>query len=251
MEISLKNKTAFVAGASEGIGAAISKTLSALGANVTIMARRSEPLQQLAKEITEAGGQVLAVTGDVSKPEDLENAINRTMDTFGMLNVAVNNAGISGDFGLLHEQSADNWRKVLSINLDGIFFGMKYEIDAMLRSGGGAIVNIGSVEGHTILPFNAAYTTSKHGIAGLTMTAAKDYAGKNIRINTVSPGVIRTPLVASQPEISAKMADVIPMGRMGLPQEIANTVAFLLSDLSSYTTGADFIVDGAYLLKGV
>ncbi|MBN9296276.1 MAG: glucose 1-dehydrogenase [Filimonas sp.] len=251
MEISFKNKVAFVAGASEGIGAAIAKTLAKAGAAVGLMARRAEPLQKLEKEIKEAGWEALSIAGDVSKPEDVERAITATIEKFGGLHLAVNNAAISGEFSLLHEQTIDNWRKVMSINLDGIFYGMKYEVAAMLQSGGGSIVNIGSVEGHTILPYNTAYTTSKHGLAGLTQTAAKDYARMRIRVNTVSPGVIKTPLVDSQPEISGKMTEVIPIGRIGDPQEIANTVAFLLSDLSSYTTGADFVVDGAYLLRGV
>ena len=250
MKISFKNKVAFIAGASVGIGAAIAQTLANAGASVGLMARRAEPLQ-LEKEINAAGGKAFAITGDVSKPEDVEKAIAATVEKFGALHFAVNNAAVSGDFSLLHNQTIENWRMVMSINLDGIFYGMKYEIAAMLNAGGGSIVNIGSVEGHTILPNNSAYTTTKHALAGLTKTAAKDYAKMNIRVNTVSPGVIKTPLVDSQPEVSGKMTQIIPMGRIGESQEIANTVAFLLSDLSSYTTGADFVVDGAYLLRGV
>lgn len=137
----------------------------------------------------------MAILGNISKPEDLENAIRLTVKAFGGLHLAVNNAGVSGEFGLLHEMTIENWRMVLGINLDGIFYGMQYQIPPILNSGGGAIVNIGSVEGSTILPHNVAYTSSKYAIHGLTKTAAYDYARLGIRINTVSPGVIDTPLV--------------------------------------------------------
>ena len=138
----------------------------------------------------------------------------------------------------------------MGINLDGIFYAMKYEIAEMLKHGNGSIVNIGSVEGHTILRFNPTYTASKHAITGLTKATARDYADKGTRINTICPGVINTPLAAGQPEITDPLAKTIPMGRLGEPREIAYTVAFVLSDFSSYTTGVDIIVDGAFLLRG-
>ncbi len=249
MEIYFNDKVAFIAGASMGIGAAIAKTLAECGASVGLMARREEPLRALEQEIINRGGKAFAITGDVSKPEDVQKAILATVEKFGGLHLAVNNAGISGDFGLLHETTIENWRKVLSVNLDGIFYGMKYQIQEMLKSGGGSIVNIASVEATTILPMNPSYTTSKHAIIGLTKTAAYDYAKLGIRINTVSPGVIRTPLVENNKEISAAMAKVVPQGRMGEPQEIADAVAYVLSDKASYMTGTELIIDGAFLLR--
>mgnify|MGYP001780488843 CR=1 FL=1 len=180
----------------------------------------------------------------------MRKAIQKTVEQFGTLHLAVNNTGIAREFGYLHESSLENWRKVMGINLDGIFYAMKYEIAEMLKHGNGSIVNIGSVEGHTILRFNPTYTASKHAITGLTKATARDYADKGTRINTICPGVINTPLAAGQPEITDPLAKTIPMGRLGEPREIAYTVAFVLSDFSSYTTGVDIIVDGAFLLRG-
>jgi NAD(P)-dependent dehydrogenase (short-subunit alcohol dehydrogenase family) len=249
MEITFKNKVAFITGASEGIGAAIAKNLAADGASVAILARRLEPLQKLEQEILNDGGKVLAITGDVSNPEDVRKAIQLTSEKFGGLHLAVNNAGIPGNFGLLHEMTVENWRNVLSVNLDGTFYGMKYEIEEMLNCGGGSIVNIGSVESSTIMPLNCAYTTSKHALLGLTKTAAYDYAQKGIRINVVSPGVINTPLFKSKSEISGPMIKKIPMGRVGESEEIADGVAFVLSDKAAYMTGVNLTIDGAWLLK--
>lgn len=252
MKIDLSNKIAFVTGGTKGIGKAIVEALAECGASVGIMARGEKDLQEMDKTInSKYPGKLLAIKGDVSNHDDVKQAIEQTSTYFGGLHLAVNNAGLAGEAGLLHETSIENWKKVLGINLDGIFYAMKYEIAEMLKIGGGSIVNIGSVEGHTILSENHTYTTTKHAIAGLTKTAAHDYADKNIRINTVSPGVIRTPLVEApgQIEITNKLAATIPLGRIGEPDEIANTVVFLLSDLSTYTTGVDFIVDGAFLLR--
>lgn len=248
MNIDLSDKVAFVTGASKGIGKAIAETLAACGANISIMARGIDELKNLEQLINKKqGGRAIAVQGDVSNPKDLENAIRLTVETFGKLDFAVNNAGIAGEFGLLHEITPENWRNILSINLDGIFYAMQFQIREMLKSGGGAIVNIASVEAHTVLTNNSAYTASKHGVIGLTKSAAADYAHKGIRINTVSPGVIRTPLSDSNKEGTDALVETIPMKRIGESDEIATTVAFLLCDFSSYTTGADIVVDGAYL----
>ena len=160
-------------------------------------------------------------------------------------------AGIAGQAGLLHETGQENWRRVMGVNLDGVAFAMMAEIEQMLRVGGGSIVNIASVEAHTILKQFPAYAASKHALIGLTKGAASDYAEHGIRINTVSPGVIRTPLTMAegQKEVTDRLEARIPQGRLGEPQEIASTVAFILSDLSSYTTGTDIVIDGAFLLR--
>lgn len=253
MKIDLSNKVAFVTGGTKGIGKAIVELLALYGANVGIIARGEKELNEMEQNINGKNeGRILAIKGDVSNAKDVEKAINMTVEHFGGLHLAVNNAGIAGKSGLLHETTIENWENVLGVNLNGIFYAMKYEITEMLKSGGGSIVNIGSIEGHTILRKNHTYTTSKHAIAGLTKTAARDYSDKNIRVNTVSPGVIRIPLVEApeQKEITDKLEATIPLGRLGEPDEIANTVVFLLSDLSSYTTGVDFVVDGAFLLRG-
>jgi NAD(P)-dependent dehydrogenase (short-subunit alcohol dehydrogenase family) len=252
MKIDLTNKTAFVTGGSKGIGKAIAELLAACGANVGIMARGREDLEATVAAINARGaGKALALPGDVSKYEEVGEAIKRTADTFGGLHLAVNNAGVAGEPGLLHETGRENWRHVMGINLDGVAYAMMFEVEQMLKVGGGSIVNIASVEAHTILKQFPAYVASKHALLGLTKGAAADYTEHGIRVNSVSPGVIRTPLTMAegQKEITDRLALRIPAGRLGNSEEIASAVVFLLSDLSSYTTGADLVVDGAFLLR--
>lgn len=253
MEIDLKGKVAFVTGGTKGIGGAVSEVLAGCGANVAFMARNTEDLKMMEELINSRnGGRALAIQGDVSDAETLRKAVEKIIHEFGALHLAVNNAGIAGSPALLHESTLENWHKVMGVNLDGVYYAMKYEITEMLKAGRGSIVNIGSVEGHTILPEFSAYVATKHAISGLTKVCAREYADKGIRINTVCPGVIRTPLVEApgQKEVTDRLEATIPMGRLGESVEIAYTVAFLLSDLSSYTTGVDVIADGAFLLRG-
>jgi NAD(P)-dependent dehydrogenase (short-subunit alcohol dehydrogenase family) len=163
----------------------------------------------------------------------------------------VNNAGIAGKAGLLHQTGPESWRQVIGIDLDGVAYTMMAEIEEMMKVGGGSIITIASVEADTILKEFPAYMASKHALIGLTKGTASDYAPYKIRINTVSPGVIRTPLTMApgQKEVTARLAARIPQGRPGESEEIARSVAFLLSDLSGYTTGADLVVDGGFLLR--
>lgn len=252
MDIDLAGRTAFVTGGSKGIGEAIAEALVGCGANVGVMARGKEELEGAVAALNaKDGGRALALQGDVSSYDQVRTAIHQTAEHFGGLHLAVNNAGIAGKAGLLHEAGPENWRLVTGINLDGVAYAMMTEIEEMLKGGGGSIVNIASVEAHTILKEFPAYTASKHALIGLTKATAADYAARGIRINSVSPGVIRTPLAmaASQRAITERLTLRIPLGRLGQPEEIARTVVFILSDLSSYTTGADVVVDGAFLLR--
>jgi len=252
MNIDLSGKTAFVTGGSKGIGKAIAETLADCGANVGVMARGKEELDAAVAALNpKHPGRVLAVQGDVSSYEQISAAIQRTAQMFGGFHLAVNNAGIAGKPGMLHQTGRENWRHVMGINLDGVAYAMMGEIEEMLKVGGGSIVNIASVEAHTILNEFPAYVASKHALIGLTKGTASDYAKHGIRINSVSPGVIRTPLTMAegQKEVTDRLATRIPQGRLGDPEEIARAVAFILSDLSSYTTGADLVVDGAFLLR--
>ncbi|WP_261538856.1 SDR family NAD(P)-dependent oxidoreductase [Burkholderia multivorans] len=252
MNIDLDGKVAFVTGGSRGIGRSIADVLVDSGAKVAIMARGQRDLDTAIAELeARHPGRSLGVQGDVSSQEQLISAVRRTVAHFGGLHLAVNNAGIAGKPGLLHVTGAENWRQVMGVNLDGVAWAMIAEIEEMMKAGGGSIVNIASVEAHTILKQFPAYVASKHALIGLTKATAADYAGLGIRINSVSPGVIRTPLTMAQgqKEVTDRLAGRIPLGRLGEPQEIARAVVFLLSDLSSYTTGTDLVVDGAFLLR--
>ncbi|WP_349999119.1 SDR family oxidoreductase [Stenotrophomonas lacuserhaii] len=252
MNIDLTGKVAFVTGGSKGIGRSIADVLLDCGAKVAIMARGQSDLDKAVSELEgRRPGNALGVQGDVSSYEQLASAVQRTVEHFGGLHLAVNNAGIAGKPGLLHAIGPENWRQVLGVNLDGVAWAMIAEIQEMVKAGGGSIVNVASVEAHTILKQFPAYVASKHALIGLTKATAADYAGLGIRINSVSPGVIRTPLTmaAGQKEVTDRLAARIPLARLGEPDEIARAVVFLLSDLSSYTTGTDLVVDGAFLLR--
>ena len=252
MNLDLTGKVAFVTGGWKGIGKTIVQTLASCGANVGVLARGREELDQAVADLNaNSGGRALALPGDVSSFDQVSEAIRRTAEEFGGLHLAVNNAGIAGQAGLLHETGQENWRHVMGVNLDRVAYAMMAESEQMLRVGGGSIVNIASVEAHTILKQFPAYTASKHALIGLTKGTASDYAEHGIRINTVSPGVIRTPLTMAegQKEVTDRLKARIPQGRLGEPEAIAGTVAFLLSDLSSYTTGTEIVIDGAFLLR--
>ncbi|MFF3606724.1 SDR family NAD(P)-dependent oxidoreductase [Streptomyces sp. NPDC002463] len=241
-------RTALVTGAGSGIGSAIARLLAARGANVTLVGRSPEPLQELADEIDKAGGNALAVAGDVSDPRAVEHAVAETVRHFGALHLAVNNAGTSSVHHDVPDLPEEEWNKTLGINLSGVFYGLKYQIPAIRAAGGGAIVNISSVFADRGLSHRAAYSASKHGLRGLTRAAAADWAQHGIRINELQPGVIPVPRQQGNPEEVAKIAEKIPARRLGTGEEIAKAVAFLLSDEASYVTGAHLAVDGGFLI---
>jgi NAD(P)-dependent dehydrogenase (short-subunit alcohol dehydrogenase family) len=241
-------RSALVTGAGSGIGAAVARELASRGAAVAIFGRRAARLEETAQAIRGAGGRVLVVAGDVANAENVENAVQRTAAEFGGLHFAVNNAGVDGGTQKLADVSVANWHETLNTNLSGVFFGLKYQIPAILASGGGAIVNVSSVFSDRGLPQHAAYTASKHGVHGLTRTAAHDYAGENIRINELLPGVIDTPMLDTNRGMVDQMTAFIPQRRLGQPTEVARAVCFLLSDAASYMTGARVAVDGGFLI---
>ena len=241
-------RSAFVTGAGTGIGAATAAELAARGAKVAMMGRRAGMLEQSAAAIRAAGGDVLILIGDVANAKDVADAVGKTVAAFGGLHMAVNNAGVDGGTQKLADLSVDSWNDTIGINLSGVFFGLKYQIPAIIASGGGAIVNVSSVFSDRGLPQHAAYTASKHGVHGLTRTAAHDYAADKVRINELLPGVIDTPMLDSNRGMADQMTAFIPQRRLGQPAEVARAICFLLGESASYMTGARVAVDGGFLI---
>jgi NAD(P)-dependent dehydrogenase (short-subunit alcohol dehydrogenase family) len=229
------------------MGRATAVLLAQRGAVVTVVGRREQKLAEVVEEIAANGGRAIAVTGDVSKPEDVERAVTRTVEEFGALHYAVNNAGVAGNFTPLVDMTPEEWQRTVDIDLNSLFYGLKYEIPAILAAGGGAIVNISSVFADRGGP-TADYSSAKHGIRGLTRTAAIQFGRQGIRFNELQPGVIDTEMTQADPEGAQEVAERgIPLGRVGTGEEIATAVAFLLSDEASYINGAHLAVDGGFL----
>ena len=244
-----KDKVALVTGAAGGMGAATAIELARLGAAVMAVDINGDGAEATASGIREGGGAAHSYAGDVANVDTQEHIVATVLQKFGALHYAVNNAGISGLFGALPDITVDDWRRVVNVNLDAIFYGMKFQLPAIEAAGGGAVVNIASIYAHLGLPRLDAYTASKHAVRGLTRSVAIEYATRGVRINAVSPGPILTPLVEANPEQSARIAAKVPMKRMGKPIEIAKAVAFLLSEDASFITGAEIVVDGGRMLE--
>ncbi len=248
----LAGKVALVVGASRGIGAATARAFANAGAHVALAARDAQALENVANAIQEAGGQALAVPTDVSDPAAVARLVARTLDAYGRLDAAFNNAAGGGRPPTpLAEIPVEDYDSALAINLRGVFLAMKYEILAMLQSGGGAIVNMSSTAGLSGVRGMSAYVASKHGVIGLTKTAALDYAERNIRVNAIAPGPILSDRIKALSEGSrAQIAQTVPMRRLGLPEEVAKLVIWLCSDQAAFMTGATLTIDGGRLSGG-
>lgn len=244
----LAGKVAFVSGGGSGIGRAIAETYAAEGAKVVIADVNEEHGNETVKAIAAAGGEAFFIKGDSSKPEDNKRFVEEAVAKYGRLDVACNNAGIGGPALPTGEYTIEGWDKVIALNLSGVFYACRYQLEQMEKNGGGNIVNIASIHGTVAAPNSVAYTASKHGVVGLTKNIATEYGQKNIRCNAVGPGYIETPLLSANLDENAMkaIAAKAPMNRLGTPQEIADLVTFLSSDKSSFTTGAYFIADGGY-----
>ena len=241
-------KVAFVTGAASGIGAAVARQLAQRGAKVVVADLKLEAGQKIVDEIVAAGGTAVAVAVDVGRADQVEQAVKFAVDTYGALHLAVNNAGIGGAAKPTADYTVEEWRKVVSIDLDSVFYSTKYEIPAMLKSGGGAIVNMASILGTNGFASAPAYVSSKHGVVGLTKATAIDYAKQGIRVNAVGPGFIETPLLNgnSADNTFDALRALHPMGRLGTSDEVAALTLFLLSDAASFITGSYHLVDGGY-----
>ena len=246
----LTKKVALVTGGGSGIGEACAKALAAAGAEVAIADLNLDSVHRVVADIAAAGGIAKAYSLDVSNDSEVDSVISAIVSEFGGLHIAVNNAGISGEMAPTGEQSPAGWRKVLSVNLDGVFYCMRHELAAMKRSGEGSIINMASILGTVGFANASGYTAAKHGVLGLTQTAAIEYAAEGIRVNSVGPGFIQTPLLSALPqEAIAGIAALHPMNRLGTPEEVAELVLFLASPASSFITGGYYPVDGGYLAR--
>jgi NAD(P)-dependent dehydrogenase (short-subunit alcohol dehydrogenase family) len=247
----LKNKTAIITGAGSGIGRAISLLYAKEGARLVLTDVDDKGGNETVDEIIKKSGEAFFIHADTSKPDDSKMVVEQAIKKFGALHIAVNNAGIGGPLKPLGEYPVDGWDKVISINLSGVFYGMRYQIPAMLSSGGGSIVNITSILGKVATKNAAGYVAAKHGVIGLTETAALDYADQKIRVNSVGPGYILTPLLTKTLDDATlkAIAGLHPMGRIGNAEEVAELVLWLNSDKASFVTGAYYNVDGGYLAQ--
>ena len=242
-------KVAFVTGAAGGIGRATAAAFAAEGARVAILDRTQDALRQTAEAIRAAGGEVLTIASNVSKPDEVEAAIARIVETFGRLDIAFNNAGVENKAAPVAEIELEEWDRILGINLRGTFVCMKHELAQMVRQGSGVVVNTSSGAGIRGVAGGAAYAASKHAIIGLTKSAALDYAKSNIRVNAILPGNIETPMMDRFTGGDLQKAiDLEPVGRLGKPEEIADAVLWMSADLGAFVTGAAISVDGGWSL---
>lgn len=250
----LQDKVALVTGAGSGIGRAIALAFGREGARVVVTDQHAAAGHETVQLLEQSGAQAVFFALDVSNAQAHVAAVHSTEQHFGRLDLACNNAGISTgptrSYQPLAEVAIEDWQAMLDINLSGVFYGLRSQIPALLRSGGGAIVNIASVMGQVAAAHLSAYVASKHGVVGLTRAAALDYAGQRLRINAIGPGYVDTPMLMQKDVVTReRLAAAHPLGRMGRPEEIAELAVWLCSTRASFVTGGYYPVDGGYLAQ--
>lgn len=248
----LQGKVTLVTGASSGIGRAIALAYAREGAKVVVSDVNVAGGEETVSLVRQQGGDALFVPADVSRAEDCQRLVERTVAHYGRLDAACNNAGIGGELGPTADYTDEAWQQVIGVNLSGVFYCMKHQIHAMLRHGGGTIVNMASILGQVGFAGAPAYVAAKHGVVGLTKTAALEYSAHGLRINAVGPAFIHTPMIAgleSDPATQQQLVSLHAVGRLGQPEEVAELVVWLSSDRASFVTGAYYAVDGGYLAR--
>jgi NAD(P)-dependent dehydrogenase (short-subunit alcohol dehydrogenase family) len=248
----MNGKVAVVTGASTGIGRCVAEFYVREGASVLLADVNAGAGESAVKEIDPSGKKAAFFAADVSKPEDCERMVAAALEKFGRLDFACNNAGIGGEQNPTADYSVEGWQRVIGVNLSGVFYCMKYEIPAMLKNGGGAIVNMASILGQVSFLGAVGYVAAKHGVVGLTKNAAVEYAAQGIRVNAVGPGFISTPMISALEENKPAydmLVSLHPVGRLGKPEEVAELVIWLSSEKASFVTGAYYPVDGGYLSR--
>ncbi|MCK8493223.1 glucose 1-dehydrogenase [Spirosoma sp. RP8] len=248
MEHSLAGKTALVTGAASGIGKAVALLYAQHGANVLVSDLDAEKGQVVVEQIKGMDVKSHFVLADVGDPVECERLVHETVNRYGKLDIACNNAGIGGELSTTADYSLEGWQKIININLNSVFFCLKYQIAQMLKQGGGSIVNMASILGQVGTPNSPGYVAAKHAVVGLTKTAALEYAQQGIRVNAVGPAYIDTPLLSALPdEARQQLISLHPIGRLGKAEEVAELVIWLSSDKASFVTGSYYPVDGGYL----
>ncbi len=250
MQYDFQDKVALITGGCSGIGLASAKRFAECGSRIALLDKEISLTKNSEDLLNANGSNLLTISGDVSSEEDIENAINLIVRKFGRLDFAFNSAGVGGDFALVENYPTSDWDSVMNVNLKGTFLSMKHEIPAILKSGGGAIVNCASVLSTVASENDSAYVASKFAVLGLTKNAALEYASTSLRINSISPGFTRTPMIDKGDEQKLeRIASKHPIGRLGKPEEIANGVMWLCSDQATFAVGLNLLLDGGYTLQ--